>query len=178
MARLTRTEIETALARLGELASLRKTSIELIVVGGAAMVLAHNARESTQDVDTLIVRPQVARLVREMAAQVSAEQRLAEDWLNDGAKGYLHGFSDGGIVFQSLGMIVRCPSVSQLLAMKLCAWRDDVDIGDARRLLQLLQQSQADHDTAWESLAPYLIPGDELKAQYAFEDLWENLSDE
>ena len=86
MARLTRVEIETALARLGELALLRQTFIELIVMGGAAMVLAHNARESTQDVDTLIVRPQVARLVREIAMQVSAEQHLAEDWLNDGAR--------------------------------------------------------------------------------------------
>ena len=28
------------------------------------------------------------------------------------------------------------------------------------------------------SLEPYLIPGDELKAQYAFEDLWESFNDE
>ncbi len=24
----------------------------------------------------------------------------------------------------------------------------------------------------WQSIEPYLVPGDELKAQYAFQDLW------
>jgi hypothetical protein len=62
------------------------------------------------------------------------------------------------------------PSVSQLLAMKLSAWRDDVDINDARRLLETLGGNQ---QQVWESIQPYLVRGAELKAEYAFLDLWE-----
>ena len=57
--------------------------------------------------------------------------------------------------------------------MKLSAWRDDVDIGDARRLLQELVKSHRDRDELWNRIEPYLVHGDELTAQYAFLDLWE-----
>ena len=48
MAVLTRLEIESALTRLGALALQNNTPIELIVVGGAAMVLVFQARQSTR----------------------------------------------------------------------------------------------------------------------------------
>jgi hypothetical protein len=56
--------------------------------------------------------------------------------------------------------------------MKLSAWRDDVDVADARRLLQ--EMSGASEDV-WRAVEPFLVPGNELKAQYAFADLWEAL---
>jgi hypothetical protein len=55
---------------------------------------------------------------------------------------------------------------------KLSAWRDDVDIANARRLLQEMSGSR---DEIWQAVEPHLVPGDELKAQYAFADLWETL---
>ena len=54
--------------------------------------------------------------------------------------------------------------------MKLSAWRDDVDIEDARRLLRELAGQR---EQIWAALEPYLVPGEELKAHYAFLDLWE-----
>jgi len=45
-----------------------------------------------------------------------------------------------------------------------------VDIEDARRLLQALK---GDREQIWTVVEPYLVPGVELKAQYAFLDLWE-----
>jgi hypothetical protein len=54
------------------------------------------------------------------------------------------------------------------------AWRDDVDIADASRLLKELA-SQADRTAIWRRVLPYLLPGSELKAQLAFDDLWESL---
>lgn len=175
---MTRIDIEAALRHLGELALEQSTPIELIVVGGAAMVLAYDARESTQDVDSLILHPQIAAIARKMIVQVAQERGLSEDWLNDGAKGYLHGYSDGGIVFESAGITIRCPATAQLLAMKLSAWRDDVDIADAQRLLQALRRAHLSKDDIWTQVQPHLIPGNELKAQYAFLDLWENIHDE
>jgi hypothetical protein len=68
--------------------------------------------------------------------------------------------------------VVRRPSIEQLLAMKLCAWRDDVDIDDARRLLAELG---TDRGAIWEIVSRHLRPGCEIKAGYAFDDLWEQM---
>jgi hypothetical protein len=54
--------------------------------------------------------------------------------------------------------------------MKLSAWRDDVDIGDARLVLR---EFSATREEVWRLVEPFLVPGRELKARYAFEDLWE-----
>ncbi len=174
MAIFTREEIEEGLKRLGELAQAKGLYIQLTLVGGAVMVLRFNARPSTRDVDALILLPREARLVRELAKQVASEHDWPEDWLNDGAKGYLVGISDGPIVFQAVGIEARAPSMEQLLAMKLSAWRDDIDISDARRLLQEVGQGRK-RDEVWQSLESFLVKGDELTAQYAFLDLWESL---
>ncbi|HIP73918.1 MAG TPA: hypothetical protein EYH05_21300 [Anaerolineae bacterium] len=90
--------------------------------------------------------------------------------MNDGAKGFLVGISQGPVIFSAPGIVVKQPSVAQLLAMKLSAWRDDVDIEDARRLLQEMSGAQED---IWAIVEPYLVPGHKLKAKYAFLDLWE-----
>jgi hypothetical protein len=52
----------------------------------------------------------------------------------------------------------------------LSAWRDDVDVGDARLLLSKLG---SDRDQVWQAIEPHLVPGRELKAKYAFDDVWE-----
>ncbi len=85
-------------------------------------------------------------------------------------KGFLHGVALGEIVLDEPGITVRALAPEQLLAMKLTAWRDDVDIEDARALLGLLE---GEKDAVWTRVQPFLVPGRELKAQYAFEDLWE-----
>jgi hypothetical protein len=35
--------------------------------------------------------------------------------------------------------------------------------------------SSSIRDALWNQVEPYLVPGDELTAQYAFLDLWESL---
>ena len=183
MATLTRQEIIEALERLGQLAEVRGTKIKLALVGGALMVLRYDAREATRDVDALILAPPEVAIVRELAQTVAAERGWPDDWLNDGAKGFLVGLSSGPLVFAAAGIEVRSPATAQLLAMKLSAWRDDVDINDARRLLQALleempQELPGSRAAIWQAVEPYLIPGDELKAQYAFADLWETIDDD
>lgn len=172
MALLGKAEISRALKRLGELALQNDATLQFIAVGGAVMVLAYNIRPMTHDVDVLIITPPEASDVRQFAKQVADEFSWPEDWLNDGAKGYLVGLSDGPIIFSAPGIVIKRPSVAQLLAMKLSAWRDDVDIADASFLLQELNESK---EQIWESIIPYLTPGDELKAKYAFLDLWETI---
>jgi hypothetical protein len=170
MATIGRREIIEAFERMGELAVARGTSIELVLLGGALMVLVYEARPSTRDVDAVILEPPEASKVREIAQAVADEREWPSDWLNDGAKGFLVGLTFGPVIFSAPGIEVRRPATAQLLAMKLSAWRDDVDIADARRLLH---EMGGGRDEIWHSVQPYLVPGNELKAQYAFADLWE-----
>lgn len=172
MTLLSQQAIKRALTRLGELAQTNGHQIELLAVGGAVMVLAYNARLATHDVDVFILSPKEARIARTLAQQVAQEFEWPDDWLNDGAKGFLVGISKGPVIFSAPGIVVKRPEVAQLLAMKLSAWRDDVDIDDARRLLQELQGSQSE---IWQRVEPFLVPGQQLKAQYAFLDLWETI---
>jgi hypothetical protein len=174
MATLNRDEIIGALERLGQLALDDGVTVELIALGGAVMVLAYNARLSTRDVDVVIVMPQDTQHIRRLAVRVAAERDWPEDWLNDAAKGYVVGISTGTTLLTAPGIQVRAPSVEQLLAMKLSAWRDDLDIADARRLLQELASADGP-GAVWKRVEPFLVPGDELPAQYAFQDLWESL---
>ncbi len=174
MATFSREEIQDGLRRLGELAQAQGLHVRLALLGGAAMVLGYDARQSTRDVDVVILSPAEAKLVRNLVKKVAAERNWPEDWLNDGAKGYMVGISEGLLLFSAPGIEALSPSIEQLLAMKLCAWRDDIDISDACRLLQEFTSGRG-KDKIWASLEPYLVPGDELTAQYAFLDLWETL---
>lgn len=174
MATINREEIMAAFAQLGQLATALDLKLELVLVGGALMVLRYEARLSTRDVDAVILAPPEANTVRTLAQVVAVEHNWPKDWLNDGAKGFLIGLSLGSVVFAAPGIEVRSPALGQLLAMKLSAWRDDVDIADARRLLEELRQElSGNREQIWQAVEPYLIPGDELKAEYAFADLWE-----
>lgn len=139
----------------------------IVIAGGAALVLLYNARDSTRDIDAVVSD----ETIKAAARRVSAALELPDDWLNDGAKGYLQGLAVGDIVFETESLIVRALAPRQLLAMKLSAWRDDVDIEDARLLLSKLVGGR---EEVWEQVEPFLVVGRELKARYAFEDLWEN----
>lgn len=170
---LSRVTILKALEELArELGAMGTTGQEEIVLaGGAALVLMYNAREATRDVDVCWVGSGSAS-VREAARRVATALELPEDWLNDGAKGYLNGLLPGEVLLDRPTLLVRTLGPQQLLAMKLSAWRDDVDISDARLLLPEVQGSRED---VWREVEPFLVPGRELKARYAFEDLWESV---
>jgi hypothetical protein len=141
-----------ALARELE-ASGATTRDEIVVAGGAAIVVLYGTREATRDVDAVAVGSTDPAALWQAAQRVAAALELPENWLNDGAKGYLNGVLPGRVLLDRPALLIRALAPQQLLAMKLSAWRDDVDVGDARVLL---------------------VPGRELKARYAFDDLWES----
>jgi hypothetical protein len=144
---------------------------EMVVVGGAAVVLLFQARETTKDVDAFFLLPDASR-VRAAAARVAEQLELPADWLNDGAKGFLVGVTRGEVLYESRFLVVHAASTAQLLAMKLAAWRDAVDRDDARLLLARMPGSAAD---VWEIVKPLVPPHQMNKASYAFQDLWEKL---
>ena len=105
MATLTGDEITQALLQLGKQTHSQSYTIELLVVGGSAMVLLYNARPATRDFDAVIPSPQ-ARIVSNLAHQVAEAQDLPGDWLKDGAKGHVVGLSEGEPVCSSPGIVV------------------------------------------------------------------------
>lgn len=170
---LTRDQIEQALRRLGEIAVSEGQSIELLIVGGAAMMLGYDARPATRDVDAVFFEPPATSVIRRWVEQVASSAGLPNDWLNDAAKGFLVGHSRGRKVFSAPGIDVWQPLAEQLLSMKLSAWRDRRDIGDAKTLLQDLTKSFS-RSEIWERIGPFVVPGSELKCRLAFDDLWES----
>lgn len=80
----------------------------------------------------------------------------------DGAKGYLNGVQLGTVLLDRPALLIRALAPQQLLAMKLCAWRDDVDVADATMLLGALLGERA---AVWSQIQPFLVPGRELKAK-------------
>ena len=170
MERLTQEGIRRALEALAAALPPSDAPREVWIVGGAALVLLYGARETTKDVDAFTLDAAGWAELRAAAASVAQQLDLPGDWLNDGAKGYLQGLAPGELLFSAAGMVVRSVAPQQLLAMKLSAWRDDLDVSDARLLLSKLS---GDRDSVWKLVEPHLVPGRQLKAQYAFDDLWE-----
>jgi predicted nucleotidyltransferase len=143
----------------------------MIVFGGAALVLLFHARESTKDVDAYFVTPE-ASTMRKAAEAVANRLDLPTDWLNDAAKGYVVELTTGATLYASNALTIRAASTAQLLAMKLAAWRDAIDRGDAQLLLSQMTGTAVQ---IWSIVKPF-VPAHLLdKASYAFEDLWETL---
>ena len=164
-------DIQRGLVALAVELAKRGDRAELAIAGGAALVLLFNARETTKDVDAYFIAPTASR-IREAVVQVAVELDLPGDWLNDGAKGYFVGVSDGETLYDSPSLVVRAVSTAQLLAMKLAAWRDAIDRADARLLLSRMEGSAAE---VWAMIEPFVPPHAIDKASYAFDDLWESM---
>ncbi len=137
--KLDRPTIESALAALSEKLRAEGVTGEMCIFGGAAMVLAFDAREATRDVDA-VFRP--ADTVRRAAAIVAAELSLPENWLNDGVKGYVSAnqdYVDDRMPKDLPNLRVLRPSAEYLLAMKCMAARvPGYDTGGDRADLEFL----------------------------------------
>lgn len=144
---------------------------EVGIVGGAAMVLAFNARESTRDVDAVFAP---SNKVREAAARVAAAQSLPADWLNDAAKGYMPADTQPrSIVLDLPHLAVWTPPPQYLLAMKAIAARfDSNDALDLRVLIGHLGLRRVDE--VLEVVERY-YPRNQIpaKTQFFLEELFE-----
>jgi hypothetical protein len=147
-------DIRTAFDALSSELAKTQEQAEFVVVGGAALVLLFGARQTTKDVEAYFVKPEAA-LVRNAASRVAGSLDLPDDWLNDGAKAYIVQITAGPILYESESLLVRAPSTAQLLAMKLAAWRDEIDRDDARLLLSKVPGT---FDEVRELIEPLVLP--------------------
>jgi hypothetical protein len=130
-------ELLAALRRLGELLHRRSLTADVYVFGGAAMVIAYQARPATRDIDAVFA-PDTE--VHEAAWEVARERGWPRSWLNDQASTYLSRVPDRGrrLILEAPGIRCMAASPEHLLAMKVMAARQIQDAGDIRFLVRHL----------------------------------------
>ncbi len=136
-----RKDFEKAFSRLNEILRSQGIRGEIGMVGGAAMVLAFNARDATKDVDAIF---SPSSEIRAAAKKVAADLHLPEDWLNDAVKGFLPGNpTSQDTVFEFDSLRVWVPPAEYLLAMKVSARFDSQDANDVLTLCKVLEIKSA-----------------------------------
>ncbi|MFH1575276.1 MAG: DUF6036 family nucleotidyltransferase, partial [Acidobacteriota bacterium] len=81
---MTRDELLAALDRLGE---MLPEKAQIVIAGGAALILGGYIERGTADADVVHSTPPLAQL-RSAIRQVAEEKGLSSDWLNDGVKAF------------------------------------------------------------------------------------------
>jgi hypothetical protein len=167
-------EILKAFRALNDELAREGTKGEVGIVGGAAMVLAFNARESTRDVDAVF---EPASKLRAAAARVASAQGLPADWLNDAAKAYMPADTQPRKILLDLpNLAVWMPPPGYLLAMKAIAARfDSHDAQDLRTLIRHMGLSKVKE--VLEVVEGY-YPRNQIPArtQFFLEELFEGQS--
>ena len=154
-------------------------SAEICLFGGAAMVIAFDARIATRDVDAVFVPKDVVARAIASVAQAEAE---APDWMNDAVKGFVSqqaATTSEGLPILGNVRLLR-PTDDYLLAMKCLAARaagydTDGDRADVALLLRRLDLRTIDavisvirryyHDQAVPARTRYFV-------EEVLEDLW------
>jgi hypothetical protein len=113
---------------------------EILLFGGAAMVLAFNARSSTKDVDA-IFRPK--KEIYAISGKIADKHHLSKGWLNDSVKGFITSNSfKQNLFIRFNNLSVYTPEPQYLLAMKCISMRiglESSDIDDIKTLLKYLK---------------------------------------
>jgi len=145
---------------------------EIGIVGGAAMVLAFDARAATTDIDA-IFKP--SDIIRKVAHKIAQENKLPPDWLNDGVKGFLPGNPHKKITILNMpGLRVWVPEVEYMLAMKAMSARADTK--DKDDLLLLIQKLKLKSSKSVLVIVEKYYPSHKIpaKVQFFVEELFED----
>jgi hypothetical protein len=141
---------------------MKKNNIqgELIIGGGAAMILVHNVREFSGDIDA-IINPREP--IKKLSKEISKEFDMDPDWLNDDFKGFIYDNfpTEDFISFSNLNIKVFAPEC--LIAMKINAAR--IDKYDMEDLIFLLKKFKIESFDYCMSLVHKYIPLEDLNEE-------------
>jgi hypothetical protein len=137
------------------------------------MCLVLDARESTQDLDALFLP---SATLRAHALAIAQAEGLPDDWLNDGAKGFLSPTAEWDPFLELSNLKIQSARPEYLLAMKCLALRlgaEFHDLGDVQFLLRALNITS--YDKAVEILESYYpLERFPQKTLYVLQELYEN----
>ena len=133
---MTREQILESLRQLGEELDALGMLGEILLTGGAAMCLVHDARDMTKDVDALY---EPKPIINQIALKISRRNDLPPDWLNDSVKVFLTPNAPREDFISFKGLRIQTVSAEYLLAMKLMSSRyGEKDYDDIRFLFSKL----------------------------------------
>lgn len=116
-----------------------ETAVDIILIGGAAMILHYGALRTTRDVDVLFLRGDISE-IRAAIKAVAENRHLSDDWINDAAKGFsniflsdfYHRLIPQNFDFQNIRLYVI--GKPEQIALKIVALREQ-DLEDLEILL-------------------------------------------
>lgn len=166
--RLTRERIVQALNELGKCAEAQGLVLEVVLYGGAAMILAYSNREVTKDVDAILRPPEEGRA---LAQDVAERMGLDDDWLDEGIRKFVSVQGTfAPLQIEELEAAARRhlkitrASAAYLLAMKCRACRPELPgwPGDQADIEFLLRKMNLQTTDQVDEVIERFYPGDAL----------------
>lgn len=141
---LDKKEIHLYLTKLGK--ELRKIKVkgEIVVCGGAAMLLKYNSRQSTKDIDG-VYYPSTE--INELAEKIAIQEKLPDGWINDSvkySKSYIKTLRENSVYYKTFyNLSVYTADIEQLIVMKLVSFRigQSHDLEDLNKLLDVYKEN-------------------------------------
>lgn len=136
---------------------------EILIVGGAAMMLSFNARVSTKDIDA-VFKPE--KEMRDSVIDVGFKNNLEPGWLNDAVKVYISTEEfkrDLVLKFENLDVYV--PEPHYLLAMKVLSMRQEKSSTDIDDVKTLIKNLEIDSSEEVFNIVKRYYPNDEIPAK-------------
>jgi predicted nucleotidyltransferase len=161
-------EMRRYLVEVGEHLASRGLTGEIVLAGGAIMVMALKARGGSNDIDAVFERE--AEALRQAAREVADANGLPSIWLNDHVRVFVAADAPTVEFFEVPGLRVRMVRLDYLFYMK--AWAGDpVDQRDLRTIAKAL--TVKDEHEAYDIVRRY-SPGElSREVQILLESLFE-----
>lgn len=158
------------LTMLNDELKVNEVNWEIVIVGGAAMCLQFNARESTKDIVALF---QPTTIIREAIENIALKENVEKDWLNDGVKGFFSANASYDEFVSLSNLKIFTASANYLLAMKCLSCRIDDSSKDIEDISFLVKYLGIDSIEQIEEIIKNYYPRQPLniKLQYILEDI-------
>lgn len=156
---LTRRQIETFLREVGAELDAQGLRGEILIVGGAFMALVLRARNTTKDVDAIVVSD--PELLRVAAGRVAQRHALPADWLNDAVKGFVYKQPPTRLWAEYPGLRVYVPATDYVFAMKADAARPE----DRNDLITLRDELRLRNAEEAMRIVERYVPANRLRIQ-------------
>ena len=153
----------------------RSTGVEIILIGGASVIVNYGFRDITTDIDAIILADSV---MKDAIRAVAEKNNLPEDWLNDDFKrstSFTNKLIQHSEYYRTYANVVEVRTVREeyLIAMKLVAGRNyKRDLSDIVGIVQKIRKngraiSWSDIDAAMIELYGGWELVDDLMRHYA-----------
>ncbi len=161
-------DIQRYLQMLGAELQQRGVTGEIVLVGGAVMLLVIGNRPTTKDIDAYFATN--AQEIRTAAQIIAQREHLPPNWLNDGVKGFFYTQPPTTLWLDYPGLRVYTAAPEYVLAMKAIAGRPE-DIADIQALAAHLGMTQAQEVLA---IISRYVPASQIlpKTQYLIQSLF------